>query len=95
MEEPIHHDQQHDDREQSRAGLYIKSVDALRQIIHNACSNKPSDERGQETDSHPGRYRTAVCFLRLHHTGGDSGENQDAFQTLPKDHYTDIRDSGE
>src|SRR3954471_24283828 len=90
VEEPVHHDEQHDDREQSGRCLDVERWDILREAVDDADRDAPGEERRGKRHSGAGRYRALVGTPLAGHVCGNCCQDQDALESLTEHKDRDV-----
>ena len=83
MEEPVHDDEQDDDREESGRGLDVEARRAER--AERRDDDEPRRERRGGPDARAGRDRAAVHAVGIVEPRGDGREDEDALEALAED----------
>ena len=92
VEEPIHDDEQDDDREQSGRGLHVEARRA--EGAERRDDDEPRRERCGSPDARTGRDRPAVDAVGVVEPGRDGREDEDALEALAKDEDRAVGDDG-
>ena len=91
MEEPVHDDQQDDDREQPGGGLEVEGGDVVGEAFDDADGDEPGDQGEGEGAGGAGGDRPLVGAFGARHVRGDRGEDEDALEPLAEDQDGDIQ----
>ena len=92
VEEPVHHDEQHDDGEQARSRPGRRAPGSLGEAVDDADGDEPGDERRSNASARAGRDRPLIR-ARADHVGGDGGEHEDALEPFAEHEHRDVEDA--
>ena len=90
MEEPVHHHQQHRDREQAGAGLHVEPGAAER--ADGADRDEPGCDRREERKRRAAGDRAAKAATRADEARGEGGQDEHRFEPFPEDEQRAVQD---
>jgi len=92
VKEPVHDDEQDDDRQKPGGGLQGEA--ALADGVGDRDRDEPSDHAGADGKSGAHRQRLAVAAVGTAHAGRQDRQHEDRLQPLTQDEDPAVKDDG-
>ena len=90
VEEPVHHEQQDENRDEPGGGLNVEGGHALGQAVEDADGNQPGNQRGDDRQAGADANRTLERTALADHVRRDRGEHEDALEAFAEHQDGDI-----
>jgi len=94
VEEPVHHHEKDDDRQEAGRRLHLQRGQTLGQRIDDADCTEPGDEGGAKGEAEARGDWLLVGAPATHHVGRQGGDHEDALQPFPEDQHGNIEHPG-
>src|SRR6185312_5988044 len=93
VEEPVHHDDEHDDREQARRGLNLERRNVVGEAVDEPHDAEPGGERSRAAEHGAESDWPAIGLRRTVHRRGDRRNDEDRLEPLAEHEHRDVDDA--
>ena len=93
MEEPVHHQQQHEDGEKTGGRLDLERRQRDGQVAHDADRETPCDDGGTGAERDAQEDGLLIAPSGPRHVRGDGRQDQDALEPFAEDQNGDVEDA--